>query len=179
MKAGSLFHSELKFIRFIFGLSAVAGLFLFIIGFLALFVGNVLTVFHKNPGSLTWPLNFLAYGVLGTFVSIRVFQLIRIPEPSSPGLIVIWIGWLVLGEIILGLIGAIYFGSLFDGHFNIIQVCGLWTLFYILISAQFRFLNVVRDYYGALAPPSQIKWMNRLGRWMLKKLTLEESHKVL
>ncbi len=179
MKADLLFPRELRFLCFLFVLSSVVGLFLFIIGILALFVGYVLTIFHQNPGSLTWTLNFLAYGVLGTFVSIRVFRLIRTPEPSSPGLIVIWIGWLVLGAISLGLVGAVHSGSLFDGHFNIIQVIGLWILFYILITAQFRFLSVVRGYYGTLAPPSQIKWMNRLGRWMLKKLTLEEGHKVL
>ena len=173
------FPRELNFLRIVFGLGAGVGLFLLIIGLLGLFVGNVLKVFSGDPGSLVWTLNFLAFGVLGTTASIRVLQLLRVPEPSSPPLIVMWAWWLVVGEIILSLIVSIQSGAFFEFTFNHIQNLALWLFFYVWTSSQFRLLTVVRDYYGAVAPPSRLGWINQLEGWILRAIKPGQERKSL
>lgn len=170
------FPRELKFLRFVFGLGACAGLFLLIIGLLAFFVGNVLSFFNEDPGSLTWTINFLAYGILGTFVSIRVYQLLRNQDTSSPDSIVMWVWWLVIGEIVLGFISYLYTGALIDLFWGQIQNLVLWWFFYVVVSSQFRFLKVVRGYYGAFASPSRLVWMNYAEQWILRTMGLEIGH---
>lgn len=173
MNPQTSFPRELKFLRFVFGLGACAGLFLLIIGLLALFVGNVLSFFSEDPGSLTWTINFIAYGMLGTFVSIRVFQLFGNQNNSSPDLIVMWVWWLVLGEIGLGLVSYLHSGALMDLVWGQIQNLALWLFFYVVVSSQFRFLKVVRGYYGTLASPSRLVWMNHVEQWILRAMGLE------
>lgn len=179
MNPHTVFPRELKFLCFVFGLGACAGLFLLMIGLLGFFVGNVLRFFSEDPGSLTWTLNFLAYGVLGTFVSIRVFQLFGNRDNSSPGLIVLWVWWLVFGEILLGLVSYLNSGALFDLFWGQIQNIVLWLFFYLVVSSQMRFLKVVQGYYGALAPPSPLPWMNRLEQWFLRTMKLKQDAKAL
>lgn len=179
MNPHAAFPRELKFLRFVFGLGACSGLFLLIIGLSGLFVGIELKFFSGDPGSLTWTFNFLAYGVLGTFGSIRIFQLLHNRAVSTPPLIVIWVWWLVFSEIVLGLGFYLNSGMLIDLFFGQIQHLALWSFFYIFVSSQMRFLRVVRDYYGALAPPSRLVWMNHLEQWILRTTRLEQSRKAL
>lgn len=179
MNSSSAFPCELKFLRFIFALGAGTGLFLLIIGLLGLFVGNVLKQFSEDPGSLLWTLNFLAFGVPGTMVSARVLQLLRVREPSSPGLIVLWVGWLVLAEILLSLAAFIHSGDFFDFQFNYIPNLLLWLFFYVWTSSQFRYLKVVGDYYGAVASPSRAGWMTQLEGWMLRAMKPGQEKKIL
>lgn len=175
MKSHPAIPSELKFLRFVIGLGACFNLLLLIIGLLAILVGMELKFFSGDPGSLTWTFNFLAYGILGTFVSIRVFQLLHHRDNSSPRLIVMWVWWLVLGEIVLGFGSYLNSGVSISLFFSQIQNLILWSFFYIVVSSQMRFLKVVRDYYEALAPPSPLAWMNRLEQWMLQTMKLEQD----
>ena len=167
------FPRELKFLRFIFGLGACTGLFLLIIGALALFVGSMLSIFGEDPGSLAWTLNFLAYGVLGTMVSIRVFQLLHTPDLSSPRLIVVWVWWLMLGELVLRLVSYLTTGTLENLLFTQVQSLTTCLFFYLIVSSQFRYRKAARVYYGALAPPSHLAWMTRLEKWFLQAWKFE------